>query len=456
MAQRPSNFPAFNTNGTDTRTPSAAETTDGFASAAVPDRQLFNGLFSLLGQWVPWFDQSGLRTSDAFQDHQLPGIASDAIGSGDGLVQVAGHFTTGAVYVDGYRLPPTDAPAHAYAADTDTYWDVDANGTLTPTAVANEASEPAGPANTVRVFRVITGATTVTSAGRYPTQDFLRASTSVQRPSGGDASEEESDTDRGILAVAGDYIVNRAASAVETVAGLRGSRAIVHGSSGAYTGHTGQFWGFAVNCTYPARSLLSNTVFRGVAGRASYLVLFGEDGLTILRRGGDAAASWPNEVSGSGWSLIGRVAESITASVVEQASGLIRIGQGSSAFHSMHCYGINTATLRDGSPSNAPPTSLAAGASATLDVYLNVAPGDIGLTIATALPAFARFSGLSPSSPALVFNSWSVQSASGFVRLTALVTNPTASAIVIPTSLTNLTAFFMTDLAVQSATAVTS
>jgi hypothetical protein len=64
--------------------------------------------------------------------------------------------------VGGYYVEK-DATAHTYTASRDTYVDLSQTGIYAYSAVANGATEPATTANSIRLAKVVTGATDVTS-----------------------------------------------------------------------------------------------------------------------------------------------------------------------------------------------------------------------------------------------------------------------------------------------------
>lgn len=76
----------------------------------------------------------------------------------------------GTAYILGARVSILADTARAYTASRDTYLDVNALGTYTAVAVTNGAAEPAVTANSLRILKVVTSATQITSItkrGRY-------------------------------------------------------------------------------------------------------------------------------------------------------------------------------------------------------------------------------------------------------------------------------------------------
>ena len=80
------------------------------------------------------------------------------------LTGLNASMTAGAVYVNGVRANVNAVASRLFVASRDTYVDADINGALTYTPVTNGAAAPAKAAGTVRIAKVITSATTVTSS----------------------------------------------------------------------------------------------------------------------------------------------------------------------------------------------------------------------------------------------------------------------------------------------------
>jgi hypothetical protein len=70
-----------------------------------------------------------------------------------------GAMTSGFIYFNGIRVPVSAVASNAFAANKDIYIDIDVNGNITYQAVANGATSPALTANSIRVAKVVTGAT---------------------------------------------------------------------------------------------------------------------------------------------------------------------------------------------------------------------------------------------------------------------------------------------------------
>ena len=74
-----------------------------------------------------------------------------------------GTMTSGVVYANGIRVAVGGVGSHNFTASQDTYVDVDYNGNVYYLPVANNAASPALTANAVRVAKVITNGTAISS-----------------------------------------------------------------------------------------------------------------------------------------------------------------------------------------------------------------------------------------------------------------------------------------------------
>lgn len=94
--------------------------------------------------------------SDIFNDLVVSGL----------LPTTSANLTTttpaGVAYVTGLRLKTQDG-VHSYPASSDVYVDLNGSGALSYTAVANGASAPALAANSIRLAKVVTSTTAITS-----------------------------------------------------------------------------------------------------------------------------------------------------------------------------------------------------------------------------------------------------------------------------------------------------
>lgn len=314
MVTRPNETLRWNENQTvgSEVAPTPDREANGYDSTASPpprpSLQSYNWVTRVVGRWLRWLDQVAYRSHDVYRDQQLPipvgGASIPSSLPGQGLAQLVGHFTTRAAFVGGYRVPPTDAPAHTYAPSADTYWDLAEDGSLTPVVVATGAPEPAVTLNQVRVRLVQTNATQITADGVFPDEVATRVGQTQQLTETGLLLEESVSTQRGILARAGGLVQ----SAVSSVAAVR--RAIYHSSAGAHSGaggnNAGETWEFPLNCR---RGTVGYD--RAVSGRDAYLIVLGEAGLEVLHRPASAADSWTHAVDGavSGWRRIALLGE---------------------------------------------------------------------------------------------------------------------------------------------------
>lgn len=74
-----------------------------------------------------------------------------------------GTMTGGTIYVGGYRVVVTGVGSQTFTASQDTYVDIDQNGNVTYPSVSNNATAPALTANSLRVAKVITNGSAITS-----------------------------------------------------------------------------------------------------------------------------------------------------------------------------------------------------------------------------------------------------------------------------------------------------
>lgn len=100
-----------------------------------------------------------LTTADVFSDFVVSGLLP-AVPAPASLSMAT---PSGVAYVAGARVSKAAEAARAYAASSDTYADLDNTGATTYTAVANGAAAPAVTANSIRLFRVVTSAASITA-----------------------------------------------------------------------------------------------------------------------------------------------------------------------------------------------------------------------------------------------------------------------------------------------------
>lgn len=69
----------------------------------------------------------------------------------------------GTLYYNGTPVTVNSVASHTFTASKDTYIDVDKNGNVTYQAVSNNASSPSLTANSIRVAKVVTGSSSISS-----------------------------------------------------------------------------------------------------------------------------------------------------------------------------------------------------------------------------------------------------------------------------------------------------
>ena len=93
---------------------------------------------------------------EAFNDFVFTGLLPPTSAT---LISIT---TAGTAYISGTRVAK-DATSNTYTASKDTYVDLSNNGTYTYAEVANGAAEPATTSNSIRLVKVVTNGTAVTS-----------------------------------------------------------------------------------------------------------------------------------------------------------------------------------------------------------------------------------------------------------------------------------------------------
>lgn len=74
-----------------------------------------------------------------------------------------GTMTAGTAYVKGVRVAPSTIASHTFTASKDTYIDINTAGVLTYVEVTNGASSPALTSNSIRIAKVVTNGSAITS-----------------------------------------------------------------------------------------------------------------------------------------------------------------------------------------------------------------------------------------------------------------------------------------------------
>lgn len=154
---------ATNPAAGDITAPLDALVSSGYLYNTKPAHDNFNWSFNLLGQWTQY-----LSTLDATV---LPLAATFGDMWGDFVVNgflpgTSATLTTpafsGAAYAIGQRVSATNATV-TVAASQDTYLDVDNTGALHLSGVANGGAAPAVYANSIRLAKIVSDATAITS-----------------------------------------------------------------------------------------------------------------------------------------------------------------------------------------------------------------------------------------------------------------------------------------------------
>lgn len=84
-----------------------------------------------------------------------------------------GTMTGGTIYVNGYRTIVTGVGSNTFGASKDTYVDIDYLGNLTYNAVANNATAPSLTANAIRVAKVVTSGSAITTITQAQNADGI-------------------------------------------------------------------------------------------------------------------------------------------------------------------------------------------------------------------------------------------------------------------------------------------
>jgi hypothetical protein len=108
-------------------------------------------------------DALRLKVSDVYPDFVASGLVTGT------SVSLSGVMTPGVAYVVGTRVEKLIADAtltFTYAVSSDTYNDISNAGVITHVAVANNAAAPAVTANSIRLEKVVTSGTAITSVVR--------------------------------------------------------------------------------------------------------------------------------------------------------------------------------------------------------------------------------------------------------------------------------------------------
>lgn len=104
-------------------------------------------------------------------------VISDFIYSGGVVAQSAGlvgTFSNIVYYISGVRYTATSVANKTYTASKDTYVDINSSGTPTYTEVANGAASPALTSGYIRVAKVVTNGSAITSVSQYGKENAVQ------------------------------------------------------------------------------------------------------------------------------------------------------------------------------------------------------------------------------------------------------------------------------------------
>lgn len=98
-----------------------------------------------------------LRFSENFASYVETGLVWSSVSG------LNGTMTGGTVYVNGYRTVVSAIGSHTFTASNDTYIDVDYLGNIYYNGVANNATAPSLTANSIRIAKIVTSGSAITS-----------------------------------------------------------------------------------------------------------------------------------------------------------------------------------------------------------------------------------------------------------------------------------------------------
>lgn len=108
----------------------------------------------------------GKMSDDANVETRMAETMSNSVVSGgvwSAISGLNGAMTAAVAYVTGKRFSIAAIATRAFTASKDTYIYIDNSGTVQYSEVANNAAQPAQPANSAWDYKVVTGASTITS-----------------------------------------------------------------------------------------------------------------------------------------------------------------------------------------------------------------------------------------------------------------------------------------------------
>ena len=148
---------------------------------------------------------------DSFTDDTTVNyVASGCVWTGDSYGSTRyGSMTAGTVYINGQKVSVSAVTSRLFTASKDTYVDVDSNGALTYSEVANNASSPALAANSIRLAIIVTAAGSIASKYRI-NQGIVSATTGdIYSPSSGVAGWNNNPSSNVIIDSLGNRICNK-------------------------------------------------------------------------------------------------------------------------------------------------------------------------------------------------------------------------------------------------------
>jgi hypothetical protein len=98
-----------------------------------------------------------LRGSETLANFVFSGCTWSALAGNNGTM------TGGTIYVNGYRTVVTGVGSNTFTLSSDTYVDIDNLGNVTYVTVANGASSPSLTANSLRVAKIVTSGSAITT-----------------------------------------------------------------------------------------------------------------------------------------------------------------------------------------------------------------------------------------------------------------------------------------------------
>lgn len=115
-------------------------------------------------------------TNDTTVDY----VASGCVWTGDSYASTRyASMTAGVVYINGQKVSVSAVTSKQFTASKDTYVDVDSNGVITYSEVANNTTSPALASNNIRIAIISTTATNITN--KYSINQGIVAATTTDK-----------------------------------------------------------------------------------------------------------------------------------------------------------------------------------------------------------------------------------------------------------------------------------